>query len=75
MTYFSGINKLIISQISLGRGEYLYPFVAMQLFNDEDSNHNFVYHTTINCFPKIFIILSNTISVNLSFSRSPLKGN
>lgn len=55
-----GIHKLIqkLHFLTLGRGEYLYPFVAMQLFNDEDSNHNFVYHTTINCFPRIFIILS-----------------
>lgn len=59
-TYFCGINKLIqkLHFLTLGREEYLYPFVAMQLFNDEDSNHNFVYHTTINCFPRIFIILS-----------------
>lgn len=60
LRHFCGINKLTqkLHFLTLGRGEYLYPFVAMQLFNDEDSNHNFVYHTTINCFPRIFIILS-----------------
>lgn len=60
LRHFYGINKLIqkLHFLTLGRGEYLYPFVAMQLFNDEDSNHSFVYHTTINCFPRIFIILS-----------------
>lgn len=75
--YFCDINKLIqkLHFLTLGRGEYLYPFVAMQLFNDEDSNHNFVYHTTINCFPRIFIILSKHNFSESEFSRSPLKGN
>lgn len=36
---FYGINKLIqqLHFLTLGKGEYLYPFVAMQLFNNEDS--------------------------------------
>lgn len=70
-------NKLMqtFHFLTLGRGEYSYPFVAMQLFNDEDSNHSFVDPTTINSFPRIFIALSKQI-----FSEScvclgiPLKG-
>lgn len=51
----------------------MYPFVAMQLFNDDASNHNFVYDMTINRFPRIFILSKHSPSESV-FLRSPLEG-
>lgn len=44
--------------LMLGRGEYLYPFVAMQLFNDEASTTILYIIWQSIVFPRIFIILS-----------------
>lgn len=73
-----GINKLIqkLHFLAVGRGEYLYPFVAMQLFNNEMCfKPQFCISYDNQFFPRIFIVLSKHNFSESEFSRSPLKGN